>query len=89
MTDVTIYTGKLCGYCAAAKRLLSQKGADFEEIDVTFSPGKRAAMTARANGASTVPQIFINDAHIGGCDDLYALEQAGKLDGLLGAGKTG
>lgn len=83
VSKVTIYTGKLCPYCTAAKRLLSEKGAEFTEIDVTFDPAGRAAMTARANGRRSVPQIFIGDSHIGGCDDLFALNQQGGLDPLL------
>lgn len=83
MADITIYTQALCGYCSAAKRLLKKKGADFEEIDVTFAPEKRKAMSVRANGARTTPQIFIGDVHVGGCDDLFALDDAGKLDPLL------
>lgn len=83
MTAITIYTSKMCGYCSAAKRLLQQKGADYEEIDVTFNPSARQAMMARAGGGHTVPQIFIGDRHIGGCDDLHALEQNGELDSLL------
>jgi glutaredoxin 3 len=80
---VEIYTGMLCGYCAAAKRLLTQKGVSFEETDVTTTPGARQKMIERANGARTVPQIFIDGEHIGGCDDLYALDSAGKLDARL------
>ena len=83
MTDVTIYTSKLCGFCFAAKRLLKQKGAAYEEIDVTFDPSAKKAMIERAGGGHTVPQIFIGGEHVGGCDELYALDQAGKLDGLL------
>lgn len=83
MSDITIYTGMLCGYCAAAKRLIKEKGKPFEEIDVTFNPAKRATMIERAGGQTSVPQIFIGDVHVGGCDDLYALDQAGKLDALL------
>jgi len=84
MAKIEIYTGMMCGYCSAAKRLLKKKGVDFDETDVSFSSGKRSEMMARANGAHSVPQIFIDDAHIGGCDDLYALESAGKLDAMLG-----
>ena len=83
MAEITIYTSKLCGFCFAAKRLLKQKGAEYEEIDVTFNPSAKQTMMERANGGHTVPQIFIGDAHIGGCDELYALDQEGKLDGLL------
>jgi len=81
--EVEIYTSSLCGYCSAAKRLLEQKGIAFHEIDVTFDPETRRAMTLRANGRTSVPQIFVNGEAIGGCDDLYALERAGNLDALL------
>lgn len=84
MAKVVLYTTAFCGYCARAKALLEAKGVAFEEIDVTFSPAKRAEMKARANGRSTVPQIRINGQHIGGSDDLLALDAAGKLDRLLG-----
>lgn len=84
---VEIYTTKTCGYCAAAKALLTRKNAAFSEIDVSFDPAMREAMMARANGRRTVPQIFIGGTHVGGCDDLYALESEGRLDGLL-AGET-
>lgn len=83
MQPVEIYTSPLCGFCHAAKRLLSQKGINFSEIDVTAQPERRGEMTQRANGGRTVPQIFIGEAHVGGCDELFALERAGKLDGLL------
>ena len=85
MAKVEIYTGALCGYCSAAKRLLGQKGVDFTEIKVDGDPAKRQEMMTRAHGGRTVPQIFINDMHIGGCDDLYELERAGKLATLLAA----
>lgn len=84
MANVEIYTGMMCGYCSAAKRLLKKKGIEFTETDVTWKPGKRAEMMQRANGKHSVPQIFINDEHVGGCDDLYALDAAGKLDAKLG-----
>ena len=83
MQPVEIYTTPTCGYCHMAKRLLTQKGVSFTEIDVSGDPEKRQEMMSRANGAYTVPQIFIGKAHIGGCDDLLALERAGKLDPLL------
>lgn len=83
MAKVEIYTSQLCGFCHAAKRLLASKGVSFEETDVGRNPGEKATMIQRANGGRTVPQIFINDTHVGGCDDLYALEQAGKLDPML------
>lgn len=83
MPRIEIYTTPICGYCHAAKRLLTQKGVAFEEIDVMQDPTQRAEMTQRSNGGRTVPQIFINGTHVGGCDDLYALERAGKLDPML------
>jgi len=83
MAKIELYSGFLCGYCVAAKRLLKRKGADFEEIKVGFRPAKRVEMMERAGGRHTVPQIFIDDIHIGGCDDLIALDAAGKLDPLL------
>lgn len=85
MKKVEIYTGNLCGFCTAAKRLLTQKGVSFEETNVHSNPDKRAEMTQRSNGGRTVPQIFIGDIHVGGCDELYDLERAGKLDQLLAA----
>lgn len=84
MRKVTIYTTALCPYCHSAKRLLKQKGADFDEIDVTFSPGKRREMAAKA-GRTSVPQIWIGDSHVGGCDELYALDAEGELEPLLNA----
>lgn len=85
MPQVEIYTSPLCGFCHAAKRLLKQKGVSFSEIDVFRNPDRKPEMIQRANGGRTVPQIFIDDAHVGGCDDLYALERSGKLDPLLAA----
>lgn len=85
MPNVTIYTRQMCGFCSRAKRLLADKGVAFMEIDATFDQTKRAEMMQRANGARTFPQIFIGDTHVGGCDDLVALERAGKLDPLLAA----
>ncbi|GAA6176052.1 glutaredoxin 3 [Sulfitobacter pacificus] len=85
MKPVEIYTSPLCGFCHAAKRLLSSKGVDFAEVDVLAQPERKAEMVQRANGGRTVPQIFIGDIHVGGCDDLHALERAGKLDALLAA----
>lgn len=85
MKQVEIYTSPLCGYCHAAKRLLSQKGVSFSEVDVSRDPAKRQEMMARAHGRHTVPQIFVGDVHVGGYDDLSALERAGKLDPLLAA----
>ena len=83
MKPVEIYTSPTCGYCHAAKRLLTSKGASFAETDVMAHPEKRAEMVQRSGGGRTVPQIFIGGQHVGGCDDLYALDRAGKLDALL------
>ncbi|MDX2483528.1 glutaredoxin 3 [Antarcticimicrobium sediminis] len=83
MKPVEIYTSPLCGFCHAAKRLLTQKGVTFSEIDVWASPDRKPEMIQRANGGRTVPQIFIGETHVGGCDELYALERGGKLDALL------
>lgn len=83
MKPVEIYSSPLCGFCHAAKRLLKQKGISFSEINVLAQPARKAEMMKRANGRHTVPQIFIGGTHVGGCDDLYALEQAGKLDPML------
>ncbi len=85
MAKVTIYTTMLCPYCHMAKDLLKQKGAAFEEIDVNTQPGLRTQMRERAGGRNTVPQIWIGDRHVGGCDDLYALDRTGELDTLLAA----
>ena len=82
MANVVIYTRKLCGFCTAAKSLLSRKGAAFREIDATFDAKLRQEMMQKS-GRTTFPQIFIGDYHVGGCDELMALERAGKLDGLL------
>ncbi len=83
MKRVEIYTTRTCPYCIAAKALLTKKGVSFEETDVGADPSLRSAMMARANGRRTVPQIFICGAHVGGCDDLHALDTAGKLDAML------
>ncbi len=83
MKPVTLYTTPICGYCAAAKHLLRGKGVNYTEIDVMAAPERRAEMTQRANGGRTVPQIFIGDRHVGGFDDMAALDRAGKLDALL------
>ncbi len=83
MARVEIYTKMFCGYCAAAKRLLAGKGVEYEEYDITLGGPKRAEMLQRANGRSTVPQIFIDDAHVGGSDDLHALDDDGRLDPML------
>lgn len=80
---IEIYTSALCGFCTAAKRLLKSKDVIFTEIDVTMDRNLRAAMSERAGGKTSVPQIFINGQGIGGCDDLYNLEHHGKLDDML------
>ena len=85
MKQVEIYTSPLCGFCHAAKRLLKEKNVNFTEIDVLENPNRKPEMIKRANGGRTVPQIFVGDTHVGGCDDLYALERAWKLDALLAA----
>jgi glutaredoxin 3 len=85
MPAVEIYTRELCGYCDAAKALLHRKGVTFTEIDVTGNRERRAEMTSRTQGRMTVPQIFIGATHIGGCDELYALDRSGGLDPLLSA----
>ncbi len=85
MKTVEIYTSPLCGFCHAAKRLLSKKGIEFSEVDVWANPDRKPEMIQRANGGRTVPQVFVGDVHIGGCDDLYELERSGGLDKLLAA----
>ncbi|MEZ5871140.1 MAG: glutaredoxin 3 [Nitratireductor sp.] len=83
MSKIVIYTRQFCGFCTAAKRLLDSKGAQYTEHDGTFDPSIRAEMIQKSNGGRTFPQIFIGERHIGGCDDLHALDRAGKLDPLL------
>ena len=83
MADITIYTTEYCGFCRRAKTLLDEKGASYHEVDVTYDPGKRAEMAARSGGNRKVPQVFIAETHVGGCDELYALERKGGLDLLL------
>ena len=85
MKKVEIYTSPLCGFCHRAKSLLNQKGVQFEETDVLSNPDEKPAMIKRADGARTVPQIFIGDIYVGGCDELFALERAGHLDDMLAA----
>jgi glutaredoxin 3 len=85
MKTVEIYTSPFCGFCHAAKRLLNQKGISFSEIDVARQPDRRQEMMTRSNGRHTVPQIFVGDVHVGGCDDLYALDRLGRLDPLVSA----
>ena len=84
MPKITIYTSAYCGYCSAAKRLLDRKGAPYDEISVDGRPAIRDEMEEKS-GRYTVPQIWIGDRHVGGCDDLYALDAAGALDPLLAA----
>ena len=86
MPEITIYTMGFCPFCYHAKKLLDSKGANYDEIDVNSVPGARNEMMQRSMGGSTVPQIFIDDAHIGGCDELLALDHKGGLDPLLQAG---
>ncbi|MFA1623812.1 glutaredoxin 3 [Rhizobium mongolense] len=83
MAPVIIYTRQFCGYCARAKSLLEEKGIDYVEHDATFSPDLRQEMIGRSNGRITFPQIFIGGQHVGGCDDLHALDRAGGLDPML------
>ena len=83
MKPIRIYTTPFCPYCVRAKSLLTKKGAAFEEVDVMMDQGAREEMQAKSGGARTVPQIFIGDTHVGGSDELYALEKDGKLDALL------
>lgn len=85
MATVEMYTKPTCGFCHMAKRLLTSKGISFVEVNISAQPERRAEMIQRANGGSTVPQIFVDGAHVGGCDDLFALERGGKLDALLAA----
>jgi glutaredoxin 3 len=82
---IEIYTTPYCPYCHAAKELLDSKGVRYKEIDVSGNRELRSEMTTRAHGRRTVPQIFVGETHVGGCDDLYALDEAGKLDPLLAA----
>lgn len=83
MPNIEIYTTKVCPYCVRAKNLLNAKDVDFKEIDLTGDDAGREALLKRSNGMRTVPQIFINGKHIGGCDNLYELEEKGELDRLL------
>ena len=83
MQKIELYTKGYCPYCKRAKSLLDAKGAEYTDFEIDKNPELRDVMIERANGGSTVPQIFIGDTHVGGCDDLFALESAGKLDSLL------
>ena len=85
MAEVVIYTRDFCYYSEAAKELLTHKGVAFREINASGNRELRQQMIERANGGSTFPQVFIGDTHVGGCDELYALEEAGRLDALLAA----
>lgn len=85
MPQITVYSSPFCPYCHRAKALLKKKGASFEEIDVFMQPRRKKEMIERAGGVHTVPQIFIGETHVGGCDDLYALDRKGGLDPLLTA----
>jgi glutaredoxin 3 len=84
MAEVKIYSSMLCGFCWRAKALLDKKGIAYEEVDVTMDSGKKKEMTSLAGGRTSVPQIFIDGAHVGGCDELYALDGNGRLDQMLG-----
>ena len=84
MKKITLYSNRTCGFCRAAKNLLDDKGISYIEIDISSDPELRGQMMSKANGRRTVPQIFINDAHLGGFSDLYSLQQSGTLDKLLG-----
>lgn len=86
MVNVTIYTRMMCGFCTAAKRLLDSKGVEYVEHDASFSPELKREMIQRSAGRMTFPQIFVGDIHVGGCDELHALERTGKLDALLQTG---
>ena len=81
--EITIYITQYCPYCVRAKSLLNSKQVNYTEIDVGLEPELRVVMTQKSNGVNSVPQIFIGDTHVGGCDDLFAAESAGKLDGML------
>ena len=83
MQDVVIYTKSWCGYCTRAKELLTRKGVPFREVEISDDEALRDEMITRAGGKQTVPQIFIGERHVGGCDDLYELEREGRLDSLL------
>lgn len=83
MAQIEIYTTNTCPYCVRAKKLLDQKGSPYQEIDVSEDAELRKSMTERAGGRTSVPQVFIDGFHVGGCDDLYALDKDGKLDPLL------
>jgi len=83
MAKIEIYTRPMCGFCFRAKKLLDKKGVNYVEYDIWAESGRKQEMLKRANGRSTVPQIFVGSTHVGGCDELLAVERAGKLDNLL------
>ncbi|TPW30057.1 glutaredoxin 3 [Martelella alba] len=83
MAKIEIYTRDFCGFCMRAKQLLTEKGVDFTEFNATETPTARAEMIGRSGGRATFPQIFINGHHVGGCDDLFALDAQGRLDPML------
>ncbi len=83
MSEVVLYTRKFCGYCSAAKSLLKSKGVKFKEFDGTFDVKVKQEMVKKSNGGNTFPQIFIGDEHVGGCDELHALDRSGNLDSML------
>jgi glutaredoxin 3 len=85
MPEIVVYTKDYCPYCHAAKELLRKKGAAFTEVDIQKHPDRRAEMIQKAGGRTTVPQIFIGGKHVGGCDDIHALDSAGKLDPMIAA----
>jgi glutaredoxin 3 len=85
MAKIEVYSGPFCGFCVRAKALLTQRGLDFTEYDVHDEPKRRSEMLERSGGARTIPQIFINDRHVGGCNELYALDRSGELPDWLGA----
>ncbi len=85
MTTIEMYSGDFCPYCMRAKSLLKKKGLEFTEYNVQTDPERRSEMLQRTAGARSIPQIFINDRHVGGCDELYALEKKGELDSWLSA----
>ena len=84
MSNVVMYCTMMCPYCVRARNLLREKGVDYQEILIDREPDRRAEMIERSGGVTSVPQIFIGDTHVGGCDDMYAMEARGELDGLLG-----
>jgi len=89
MVKIEVYSGPFCPYCMRAKALLRRRGLDFVEYDVHTDAGKRVEMLERSGGARTIPQIFINGRHVGGCDDLYALDRSGQLDSWLKENASG